>query len=68
MSPRSGGTSFEGLVEETAAGGAPRKMKTFKDEIRGDVKHDRIGTVGYASAGPDGNASQFYITLRPQVE
>lgn len=34
----------------------------FEDELRPGLKHLRRGTVGMASAGPDLNASQFYIT------
>lgn len=74
-----GGSSFDGFLaskQQAAEGGKSKKQqqqqqqvpKTFKDEIRGDIKHDRIGTIGYASTGPDQNASQFYITLRPQIE
>lgn len=39
----------------------------FGDEIRADLKHDKVGTVGMASAGRDLNASQFYITLRDNL-
>lgn len=31
-------------------------------------RHNRIGVVGMASAGPDGNSSQFYITTRDTVD
>ena len=34
----------------------------FQDEIRPDLTHDEKGTVGFARAGPNLNASQFYIT------
>ena len=34
----------------------------FADELRPYLKHARAGTVGMASAGPDRNGSQFYIT------
>lgn len=40
----------------------------FVDEIRADLKHDKVGTVGMASAGRDLNASQFYITLRDNLD
>ncbi|KAF4677681.1 hypothetical protein FOL47_000143 [Perkinsus chesapeaki] len=37
------------------------------DEIRPDLKHDRLGTVAMASTEPGENGMQFYITLRDEV-
>jgi len=37
----------------------------FNDEIVSDLKHDRVGTLAMANAGPNTNGSQFYITLQP---
>jgi len=65
-----GGTSFEGLqrAKKEKLKNPSLNPMTFKDEIRPNLKHDHIGTVGYTSSRPDSNASQFYITLRPKVE
>ncbi|CAK9174966.1 unnamed protein product [Ilex paraguariensis] len=40
----------------------------FSDEIRLDLKHSKMGTVSMASAGENLNASQFYITLRDDLD
>ncbi|KAL2523871.1 Peptidyl-prolyl cis-trans isomerase CYP59 [Abeliophyllum distichum] len=44
------------------------QARFFGDEIHLDVKHSKIGTVSMASAGENLNASQFYITLRDDLE
>ncbi|XP_073028868.1 peptidyl-prolyl cis-trans isomerase CYP59 [Primulina eburnea] len=44
------------------------QARFFGDEIHLDVKHSKIGTVAMASAGENMNASQFYITLRDDLD
>ncbi|XP_041991725.1 peptidyl-prolyl cis-trans isomerase CYP59-like [Salvia splendens] len=44
------------------------QARFFGDEIHLDVKHSKIGTLAMASAGENLNASQFYITLREDVD
>jgi peptidyl-prolyl cis-trans isomerase-like 4 len=41
------------------------QTRFFDDEIHPELSHSKMGTVAMASAG---NAWQFYITLRPNVE
>lgn len=57
----SGGSSIYGLLD----GG---ESKYFGDEIVKTLNHSRMGTIGMASAGPNCNGSQFYITLRNQID
>ncbi|KMT08259.1 hypothetical protein BVRB_6g141870 [Beta vulgaris subsp. vulgaris] len=44
------------------------KCRFFKDEIHPDLNHSKKGTVAMASAGKNLNASQFYITLRKDID
>ncbi|KAK6149500.1 hypothetical protein DH2020_017025 [Rehmannia glutinosa] len=44
------------------------QARFFGDEIHLDVKHSKMGTVSMASAGENLNASQFYITLRADLD
>nr|GEX07752.1 peptidyl-prolyl cis-trans isomerase CYP59 [Tanacetum cinerariifolium] len=44
------------------------QARFFNDEICSDLKHTKKGTVAMASAGENRNASQFYITLRDNLD
>ncbi|KAK9086113.1 hypothetical protein Sjap_026524 [Stephania japonica] len=44
------------------------QARFFADEIHQDLKHSKTGTVAMASAGENLNASQFYITLRDDLD
>ncbi|BBH01488.1 cyclophilin 59, partial [Prunus dulcis] len=44
------------------------QARFFNDEIHHDLKHSKTGTVSMASAGENLNASQFYLTLRDDLD
>ncbi|KAI7741023.1 hypothetical protein M8C21_011953 [Ambrosia artemisiifolia] len=44
------------------------QARFFQDEIHLDLKHTKKGTIAMASAGENLNASQFYITLRDDLD
>ncbi|XP_071730306.1 peptidyl-prolyl cis-trans isomerase CYP59 [Rutidosis leptorrhynchoides] len=44
------------------------QARFFGDEIHLDLKHTKMGTVAMASGGENLNASQFYITLRDDLD
>ncbi|KAK4594614.1 hypothetical protein RGQ29_018336 [Quercus rubra] len=44
------------------------QARFFNDEIHHDLKHSKTGTVAMASAGENLNASQFYFTLRDDLD
>ncbi|KAK7407511.1 hypothetical protein VNO78_09464 [Psophocarpus tetragonolobus] len=44
------------------------QARFFNDEIHIDLKHSKTGTVAMASGGENLNASQFYITLRDDLD
>ncbi|KAJ6810658.1 peptidyl-prolyl cis-trans isomerase CYP59 [Iris pallida] len=44
------------------------QARFFDDEIHPDLKHSKTGTVAMATAGKNRNASQFYFTLRDELD
>ena len=44
------------------------EFRFFEDEIHDHVKHKNIGTLVMVNKGPDTNGSQFYITLRGDLD
>ena len=49
----------------TGRGGSSMWGSNFEDEVRGDVKFDKVGILAMANAGPNTNGSQFFITTAP---
>jgi peptidyl-prolyl cis-trans isomerase A (cyclophilin A) len=47
----------------TGSGADP--VKAFKNEVSPDLTFDKAGRLAYANAGPNTNASQFFITEVP---
>lgn len=43
------------------------QARYFTDEIRKELSHNKIGIVSMANAGPNLNASQFFITTRADL-
>lgn len=49
----------------TGMGGVSIWGKPFEDEVTSSVKFDKPGILAMANAGPNTNASQFFITTAP---
>ncbi|KAJ2492032.1 Peptidyl-prolyl isomerase cwc27 [Coemansia sp. RSA 2050] len=52
----------------TGEGGESIYGAPFADEFHSRLRFTRRGLLGMASTGPDGNGSQFFITLAPTPE
>lgn len=48
-------------------GGVSSYGYEFQDEFHPEIRHDRPYTLSMANAGPNTNASQFFITTAPTV-
>ena len=44
------------------------ECRFFKDEIHDHIKHKSVGTLAMVNKGPDTNGSQFYVTLRGDLD
>lgn len=62
-----GGNSVHGLIAQSSSGENVADPY-FKDEFHHDLKHNAIGVVGVANDKPNMNSSQFYITLRKEID
>ncbi len=65
-------TTFHRVISDfMAQGGDPTGTGSggpgynFADELTPQLRHDRIGTLSMANAGPNTNGSQFFITFGP---
>src|SRR5215831_10181720 len=48
--------------DPAGTGSGPDPVKAFKNETSPDLRFDKAGRLAYANAGPNTNASQFFIT------
>jgi peptidyl-prolyl cis-trans isomerase A (cyclophilin A) len=64
------GTIFHRVIPEfmiqggdpAGTGSGPDPVKAFKNEVSPDLLFDQPGRLAYANAGPNTNASQFFVT------